>query len=255
MSMPPPDFENPYQPIEYAQPAPRRPGVLTAVGIISIVLGSLSVLMSCGGVFSGIMYLNMAGMTFPAQVVAPTAAPAGAPATTMPAANGTGGTGTWTVITPKSQSTVVIQNGGAGSPRANPAVMTFPFQVPRGASELAIVEAVCSLCVAVLLIVAGSLMLRDSAGSWKLHRIYVLVKIPLIAMAAIATWWTTSGMMKGIFATTPVAMNTQGFVNWMAVIQAILYTGFSLIYPVSLLIVLSTRTSKEHLARLRSGAG
>ena len=69
-------------PLEYARrvgDGMGRPGILTAVGIISIVVGSLSVLGSLGSVGSGVMYLVMSNMTIPAPVMVQ---PAGV--TTMP---------------------------------------------------------------------------------------------------------------------------------------------------------------------------
>jgi hypothetical protein len=44
-----------------------------------------------------------------------------------------------------------------------------------------------------------------------------------------------------------------GFGNMMAVFQAVIWAGFALIYPIALLIVLSTRTSKEYFKRIRGG--
>jgi hypothetical protein len=40
----------------------------------------------------------------------------------------------------------------------------------------------------------------------------------------------------------------------MAVFQAVVWAGFALIYPVALLVVLSTRTSKDYFKRIRFGA-
>ena len=60
MSMPPSGSE--FSPLEYAAAAPRRPGILTAVGVLSIIVGAMSVLGSLGSVGSGIMYLTMGAM-------------------------------------------------------------------------------------------------------------------------------------------------------------------------------------------------
>jgi hypothetical protein len=205
MSQPPPGYGPPYEPLAYALPMEARPGILTAVGVISIVVGGISALASVAGIASGIAYIAMAKMQVKMAMPA---------ATTMPA---------------------------------------FQFNIARGASVLMIVESGLSACAAVLLIVAGSLMLRNWPRADRLHRIYVAVKIPLIATAAIATWWIYSGMMSGMFIVNGTPGAQANFAHTMAMIQAVVMAGISLVYPVALLIVLSTRTSREYFKRLRTG--
>ena len=125
----------------------------------------------------------------------------------------------------------------------------FLFHVARGASVVMLVEGAMSFCVAVLLIVAGILMLRDSVTPVRLHRSDVVLKVPLVFVAAFATWWTYSDLMASIGAIGANgggAALGAGFGNMMAVFQAVIWAGFALIYPIALLIVLSTRTSKEY---------
>jgi hypothetical protein len=96
-------------------------------------------------------------------------------------------------------------------------------------------------------------MLRDSPAAGRLHRIYVALKIPLIALAAIATWWTTSAVMSSVRTMTtiyPATAVMPTFGNMIAVIQAAVGAVFALLYPIALLIVLSTRTAKEHFNTL-----
>jgi hypothetical protein len=259
MSIPSSDLGNSYQPLEYASPVRTRPGILTAVGIISIIVGSLGVIGSLGSVVSGIMYLAMSNMTFPTTVTVQQA-----PATMPGTAGAQGGSPTWTVTTTtstNSQSATVVGGGAAAAPGpaagAIPvATPPFSFHVARGASALTIAEAVPSLGVAVLLIFAGSLMLRDSPKAWRLHRIYLVLKVPLVVVGAFATWWTFTSMMQGFNLPNPAGPNAvpmAGFSNMMAVFQATFAALFSMIYPVALMIVLSTRTSKEYLQRLQTG--
>src|SRR6476469_9071206 len=54
------------EPLSYQMPpVNRRPGILTAVGIISIIVACLSGLSSCGGIASSVMFLTMRNMTIP----------------------------------------------------------------------------------------------------------------------------------------------------------------------------------------------
>src|SRR5690349_11692170 len=71
----PPPLPIPVATLAYAPPPQnRRPGIMTAVGVTSIVLASLSLLMSVGGVFSNFAMLAMSRMPMPAMTppVAPT---------------------------------------------------------------------------------------------------------------------------------------------------------------------------------------
>jgi uncharacterized membrane protein len=96
-------------------------------------------------------------------------------------------------------------------------------------------------------------MLRDSPLAWRLHRIYLLLKLPLVMVAALATWWTYSGLMSGLFANSPGAASTAGSANIGAIFLTAFWTGISLIYPIALLVVLSTRTSREQFHRISTG--
>jgi hypothetical protein len=250
MSIPPSDAGYPYQPLEYAAPKSGRPGILTAVGIISIIVGAMSVLGSLAGVFSGFMYLRMSSMTFPAPATAPQAA------TTMPGITSTTAAPTTATTSTNFQYTTVAVGGNTATVTGSGAAVPFSFHVASGASELSIAEAGLSFCVAILLIIAGSLMLRDSPMAWRLHRIYLMLKVPLILVAAFASWWTYTSLMSGLSTLTTAgggAVSMSGFNNMAAIFQAIIWAGISMIYPVALMIVLATRTSKEHLARLRIG--
>jgi hypothetical protein len=250
MSTPPPlDFNQSDRPLDYAGfAAPRRPGILTAVGVISIVVGSLSALMSVSGIFSAVVFLTMSHMTFPAGPVVVN------PATTNPAGPGPALV-TTTTTQPNGVSTTVLTYHSTAYSTVSP----FPFHISPGASILTITEDALSVCVAVLLIVAGSLALRDSLRAPSLHRLYVLFKIPLIVVAAFATWWTYTGMFSSLG--TMAANNGPGpnpfagsFVNVVAMVEAGIMSLFSLIYPVALLIVFSTRTVKAHYSGLANPA-
>jgi hypothetical protein len=211
-----PTTDNSHIPLAYAIGRPGRPGILTAVGILSIVLGALSILASSLGIVTGLRYLRMSKMR--ASMLASMARVSAPASPSMPAK-----------------------------------VPSLPFIIPVAPSILTITEAALSLCLAVFLIIAGIWMLRDSPAAGRLHRIYVALKIPLIALAAIATWWTTSAVMSSVRTMTtiyPATAVMPTFGNMIAVIQAAVGAVFALLYPIALLIVLSTRTAKEHFNTL-----
>jgi hypothetical protein len=208
------------QSIEYASPAPKRPGILTAVGIISIIVGSMSVLGSLSAAYSGITNLTKLNMTFPTPVTTP------AP-TAMPA-----------MATAPSRSWV-------GTPQ-------FNFRYPPGPSELTVIESALDLCVAVLLIVAGSVMLRDSPKAWHLHRLYIVLKVPLIIVGAFAMWWNLSSLRSGFNSYSSGGGGAAPMGAVFVIIMVVFEIAFSMIYPTALLIVLSTPKSKEHLDMIRS---
>ncbi len=260
--MPPSDFEYPQQQLEYARAIPGRPGVLTTLGIFSIIVGSLSALASASGIFTGIMYIAMSKMPMLTPVITTTSstvtnsstAPSPSASATMSAAAAASAGGapasgntaaSFTSVTVTSSGQTVTTSTNVQSP-------AFGFRVAPGASELTITESILSLLAAVVLIFAGSLQLRDSPKAWRLHRIFLLVKLPLIFVAAFATYWTTSSMMSS-FNVSAIPGAAPKF-QTMAVGQAIFLGIFSLIYPVALLIVLATRTSRDYLKQITGAA-
>jgi hypothetical protein len=241
MSLPPNLSESSQQPLEYAMARPKRPGILTAVGIISIVVGSLSVLASVSGVASGVIYIVMSHVRFPVPpqpttmaAITPTTAPAGSSNSTF------------------SYYYAVHTSGGNATSYSSTSNVPFSFRIGTGPSVLMITESALSLGVAVFLIVAGSRMLRDLPGTARLHRIYVVLKVPLIAAGAVATYWTFTSMMNGLSMTLP-RQSASPFPAWgmMAAFQAIASAAVSLIYPVALLIVLGMRSNREYFAVLQ----
>jgi hypothetical protein len=216
MSQPPPIPPNPYPPLPYATAIYVRPGLLTALGICSIVVGGLSALGSFSSVASGIAYLVMAHVSMGIPL------PAAAPST---------------------------------QPTTAPAVRVTPFQmhINPAASALTITEGVLSLGAAIVLIIAGSMMLRDNPTSWRMHRIYVLIKFPLIVVGAFAMWWVYTDLFKGMMTMTTAqgAPIPGAFMNAMAAFEAVFMAVISLIYPVTLLIVLKSRTSQSYLKLLK----
>jgi hypothetical protein len=241
MTLPPSDIPFAAQPLEYAADRPPRPGILTAVGVMSIVLGSLSILFSLAGVGQGVIYIILSRVTVPAMAIPQPLPTAAAAPTTLPAGSSNA-----------SFSAVYAQNGGTPS-NVNSAI-PFPFHIGAGPSILMIVEGSLSFCAAILLIVAGSLMLRNSPKSDRLHRIYVYLKVPLVMAAAVATYWMYSAMMSGIGSMSQYnagASHSFTFATTFALFEAIIMAAFALAYPVALLIVLTRKSSQAYFLQVR----
>src|SRR5262245_53643802 len=77
MSNVPPIIPLPVQPLEYTNPYHRssRPGILTAVGVMSIVIACLSFLSSLSGIFMALVFVLM-GKSMPSGPIPPAPTPA-----------------------------------------------------------------------------------------------------------------------------------------------------------------------------------
>ena len=353
------------EPLSYQVPAvSRRPGILTAVGIISIIVGCLSGLSSCGGIASSVMFLTMRNMTIPmppartvpggTRTSAASASPSvtiggiehdvgdvengldasasnkvvfalgrlhpmtggrrahltlllkthgktmfptlGAKSTSaefrdavtaggltgdganwytigtgrievndqralyrpsdgveVAEASTTGATSSATggVTYANQTNTINLTTGRVTSTTAGPTtapmpVPIMPFKIDPGTAILSISENTLSLGVAILLLVAGILVMRDSPKARRLHWIYVFVKIPLIAIAAVATAMMTVGMMSSF---TPSGAGGGGlFPNWIGLMQALMGAAIALTYPLGLIFVLNSRSVRQFYA-------
>jgi hypothetical protein len=234
-----PTTDNSHIPLAYAARPPGRPGVLTAVGILSIVLGLLSILAGMVGIITGVKYLRISRVfaSMPPMVV------------TVPTA-GAGAIGATSVNYSTTVNTAAIGGSGTALHPATTGIISSP-SFPAGAAILMITEATLSVCLGIFLIIAGIWMLCDSRAAGRFHRIYVALKIPLVAAAAIATWWTMSGMMGSVTGIgAPTAMP-----NLIGIIYAAVTSGFALLYPIALLIALSSRTAKAHFNTFRPSSG
>jgi hypothetical protein len=124
--------------------------------------------------------------------------------------------------------------GGGGS----------PIKVSSSASLLVILASVLSIGLAVYLLVAGILTLRQSLKGRKLHFIYAAIKIPLAIAAIIGVYWVTTSFLMNSPMIPPQARN-QAARTGAAIFYAAL-AGLGLIYPIALLIALNTRGVREY---------
>jgi len=194
-------------PLAYAVAGPKRPGILTAVGVFSIVVGTLSILNSACSLAIGIIMVCLVSGII------------------------------WFF------STMISAMSKSPGPGATTVLTTTLFH--PDVSKLFIADGALNLAVAVYLVVAGGQLLRSSPRAWRMHRKYVAAKFPLILLSS-AAWWfyenlTNSPTTVTINTRGGLAIPIAG----TGMIQTILSEGLSLIYPIALLIFLPSQTSKS----------
>jgi hypothetical protein len=181
-------------------------------------------------------HLKAPGQTYFIPPTGPGALPVTAQVTSATLNNGT-----LTFTTPTGYMSL-SQNGTlAGSATFN--FTTTPaanFAAVRAPLLLTMVLSFLSLGLAVLLLIAGVFVLRNSPHGRKLHLIFAYAKIPL-ALLTLATWVSlTSGfsaLSRGPAAATP---------TWAFSLLYVIPTLLAMIYPVALLIVFHTRTVRDY---------
>ena len=300
-----------YGPISYAQPYAGRPGIITAIGVLSIVFASLGILTSgiltlwVGGL--GLMAMSMrasmnpGGTTMAATAGAPATQPATQPSAALtPAevqtiiagvqAKLTGGTlsvqqlaaftseiglpgqrladpgmalplnqqvvsadimpdgsaqiwfynGNWVDITAAGQATAHV----TAAPWAAAAAM---FNLNMGALALTLLGTGTSFILAIHLLIAGIMTLRQSPVARLLHWIYVGLKAGASTCTATGATWLVHNFIQTVASagTTPPPAVAE------AIPYAIFIFGVGMAYPVALVILLSTRSAREYY---RAGA-
>jgi hypothetical protein len=144
-------------------------------------------------------------------------------------------------------------------PRPGPVVYAAPAPPQTGVVAngggwfaLATLESVLGLGLAVYLLVIGILVFRHSRGGKRQHWWYVWIKLPLVALGAVA-WW--KGMVALVIqtsrATTPqqAAQAVDGLAV-MAIVVAVIVAA----YPIGLLFALNARSVRDHYAGVRDPA-
>lgn len=105
---------------------------------------------------------------------------------------------------------------------------------------VSLIEALLSAALALMLLILGVLVLRDSRTALRLHWIYVLAKLPLAMIALLAGWWVwgsvTARENAAGFALGP------GIARLIVVVLALL----SVLYPLALIVVLRRRDVRNY---------
>jgi hypothetical protein len=200
-------------PIEYETPLPPRPGVLSAVGIVSIVIATLGTVLGCSGIASMIAFGVVAAVRPPRTI--PTTAPTTSVVVPMRASTSSAGVTTFSY-------------SATSSSRINRTAFAM-FYGTAG---------VCNLGLAIFLSICGILVLRGSPLGRKLHLTYAVMKIPVALAEAASYMW----MMSNIFTVLP----NSGSMSMFVFISAAVQCAFGCAYPIALLIVMNRPAVKEY---------
>lgn len=233
--------------IPYAEVAPAKPGILTAMAVLSIVIGSLAILTNLCSALQPLSFMMLRSMSMPATTRTVVAFP-----TTSPVAP-SGPTDAATVyFSPTTSQTPVSVPAGTATtmPVTNPfAGMSLTPMVVRSAMALA------ELGLGGYLLAAGILLARNRPSARRHHLRYAVLKCPVAFLAAAAGGWMEYEMQSAIFGNMPAGPGSpmpMAFVAPMALIMAGFWLVLSLAYPVAVLIVLTRPGVKAYCARLIS---
>ena len=122
------------------------------------------------------------------------------------------------------------------------------FTISPWAVAMYIATTVLSLGLAVLLLVAGIMVLRQSPSGRRLHLIYAVLKIPVALAAGLSFAYAMHQMMSGF-----AAAGAPTGVGWGVSLWAAVPAALGCLYPVALLIALNTRTVREYYHSVAEG--
>jgi len=208
-------------PLMYATPEQRRPALITAIGVFSVVIGSLGILsICCGGLDTSLVSWAMM-------------ASSGAPAATAPAT-------TVSITSPMTSVSVVTYAGPFGSGSMPPAYM--------GLLAAWGIDYLLSTGLSVYLLVIGILTLRHSPRGLTYHQIYVWIKLPLALIGTVAWIFFARALMQMMAAGGAAPPAWRPVMVAFAVVRSFLL----LIYPVALLFVLRSPTVRSYYGQIRT---
>jgi hypothetical protein len=142
----------------------------------------------------------------------------------------------------------------SGAPPKTVTPMPFPFKINPIPAGMLLGESVLSLGLAIYLLVAGIMVLRNSLSGRKLHWIYVAIKIPLVILAIAASVWMWSeffNSMSSAISSSSGAAPKASFGS-VIIIWAIVGGVIALAYPVALIFALSSRTVRDYYNAVRA---
>jgi len=198
-------------PLPYRNPLDerRRPGILTAVAVISIVVGSLGLVANLFELLSttGVLFFSTTSST---------------------------------VVTTTTTGTVVVVGGGGPATAGATTMATTTFASPRPPTRvviLALLNCLLHLGVAAYLLMIGILLLRDSRHGRTQHLAYAWFKLFLVVVAV----WSNWAWYNAQFAGLPGGSSTVA-----VVMMSVLFVVPGAIYPIALLIVMNTRSVRTY---------
>ena len=117
-------------------------------------------------------------------------------------------------------------------------------------------ENLVSLGVAVILLTAGIMTLRDSRKAGKWHWVYLFVKIPLVILASVTGVLMMRGTMSSMGIGMPPGMpGGASFFSMMMLVSAVFGLAIGLAYPVALIFILRSRDVREYYSGGFGGLG
>ena len=125
-------------------------------------------------------------------------------------------------------------------------IVTAPMFMPAPTMSLEaltmlIVSVLLSIALAVLLLSAGIMTLRQSPKSRRLHLVYAVLKIPVAIASGLAVVWMIDSFATGVSTSPQGAGN---LARWWGLGPA----AVACLYPLILLVVLNTRSVREYFA-------
>ncbi len=150
-------------------------------------------------------------------------------------------------VDPQGQIGAQTTFSGGGGPGA-----PFPFATAKFSParfSLIIIEDLLSIGLAIYLLVAGIMVLRQSASGRKLHLIFAVFKVPLAIAAGVGLTWLFTTFLgaagPGVPASAAAAARTP------FVMMGIGLSVIGCIYPIALLIALNTRSLRNYYGSIR----
>lgn len=221
--------------LAYATLPEQRSGLVTALGIVSIIIGALSVLLSLWNMVSMIAFTSIAAFPPP-----PPVAPATRPTLVQPEA---------TATQPSTQPAPA-----AATIATTPALAAAPINPFAGVSTgwvtTSVVLSLISLVLAGMIIAAGIGAVRFRAWSLKLHVWWAVLKIPVAAGVSVAGAFVSVAMFRSMQASMAAQGNPMIFgtgMNWVAIAGAVFNFLVAIAYPVAVLITTRFSAVREPL--------
>jgi hypothetical protein len=139
--------------------------------------------------------------------------------------------------------------------RPAPAQASAPAPPPNPSTPALVtvlVAALAGAALSVLLFVAGVLWLRGMPSGRRLHLLWAWLKVAVVVAAAVPFWWMTRGFQRDFRSYLGVALPDVGTTPRRTIVQPwqpLAAGAAGLVYPVVVLTVLRSRTTRDYFRR------
>jgi len=146
----------------------------------------------------------------------------------------------------------VLVLGRQGQVVFSSSMMMVPrIRISAASATIVIGEAAASIALAILLLVAGILVFRDSGLAPRLLRIYAWLKIPMALLAGTGIAMMGYDLMNSIASSMGTAGAGAGAAGSVFIVWGTIIAFFGLAFPVAALITLRSRTAKDYFNSVR----